>query len=88
MLTRLTSSVFRPAFTVVCRRRSVERCALLGLFQHGIRYLSQTTAVSSQKKIYDNFYEAVQDIPHGAKLLVGGERARRVVGRDRGAFVA
>lgn len=36
-----------------------------------LRSLSTT---NSSKKIYTNFQEAVQDIPHGAKLLVGGMR--------------
>ncbi|CAF0896817.1 unnamed protein product [Adineta steineri] len=40
------------------------------LYSYSIRSLSKTS--TSQKKIYEDFHEAVQDIPHGAKLLVGG----------------
>jgi hypothetical protein len=32
------------------------------------------STITTEKKIYDDFHEAVQDIPHGAKLLVGGTR--------------
>ncbi|CAF4018934.1 unnamed protein product, partial [Rotaria sp. Silwood1] len=35
-------------------------------------FLRSLSTTSSSQKIYTNFQEAVQDIPHGAKLLVGG----------------
>ncbi|CAF3438032.1 unnamed protein product [Rotaria sp. Silwood2] len=35
-------------------------------------FLRSLSTTSSSKKIYTDFHEAVQDIPHGARLLVGG----------------
>ncbi|CAF1034838.1 unnamed protein product [Didymodactylos carnosus] len=42
------------------------------LKQHLRRTLSTSSSSVQSKKVYTDIYEAVQDIPHGAKVLVGG----------------
>ena len=43
-------------------------------------FLRAASNASSQNKIYQDFNEAVKDIPHGARLLVGGDRRFALLG--------